>query len=76
MTNDSVCTHMTAEQTAVLFPTKLSSDDGSEFSHSSGAEASLALTQSTPVIPHDTTTLCWFYVTLWNCHIYADAIRA
>ena len=30
--------------------------------------------QSAPAVTHDTTRLCWIVVTLWDCHINADAI--
>ena len=41
-----------------------------------GAKVSLPLTQSAPAITRDTTRLCWIVVTLWDCHINADAVRA
>ena len=42
----------------------------------SGAKASLPLTQSAPAVSHDTTRLCQIVVTLWDCHIHTDAVRA
>ncbi len=62
--------------TTALLPTKPSSDDDSGFSHGFGAEASLPLTKSAPPVTHDTTRLCWIDVTLWDCYIHADAVRA
>ena len=41
-----------------------------------GAEASLPQTQSAPAVSHDTTRLCQIVVTLWDCQIHADAVRA
>ena len=41
-----------------------------------GPEALLPLTQSAPAITHDTTRLCWIDVTLWDCYIHSDAVRA
>ena len=67
---------MTDVHTAALHPTKPSADDDSGFKYGFGAEASLPLTQSAPTITHDTTRLCWIDVTLWDCHIHADAVRA
>ena len=67
---------MTDVYTAALLPTKLSSDDDSEFRHGFGAEVSLPLTQSSPPVTHDTTRLCWIDVTLWECHIQADVLTA
>ena len=54
--------------TAVLLPTKLSSDDDSAFRNGFRTEALLPLT-------HDTTRFCWIDVALWDCHIHADAVR-
>ena len=56
--------------------TKPSSDDDSEFRYGFGAEVSLPLAQSAPAVSHDTTRLCQIVVTLWDCHIHTDAIRA
>ena len=67
---------MTDVYTAALLPTKPSSDDDSGFRHGFRAEASLPLTQIAPAVTHNTTRLCWIDVTLWDCHIYADAVRA
>ena len=67
---------MTDVYTAVLLPTKPSSDDDSGFRHGFGAEASLTLTQSAPAVTHNTTRLCWIDVTLWDCHVHTDAVRA
>ena len=55
---------MTAIYTVALQPTKPSSGDDSGFRHGFGAEASLPLTQSAPVVSHDTTRLCWFDVSM------------
>ena len=62
--------------TTALLPTKPSSDDDSGFRHGFGAEASLPLTQSAQAESHDTTRLCQIVVTLWDCQIHTDAIRA
>ena len=62
--------------TTALLLTKPSSDDVSGFRHGFGAEASLPLAQSDPAVTHDTTRHCQIVVTLWDCHIYADAVRA
>ena len=72
-----VCVYyiMTDACTAVLLPTKPSSEDDSGFRHSFGAEASLPLTQSAPAVTHDTTRLWWIVVTLWDYHIYPGAVR-
>ena len=67
---------MTDVCTAALLPTKPSSDDDSGFTHGFRAEASLSLAQSAPAVTHDTYRLCWIFVTLWDCHIHADAVRA
>ena len=56
--------------------TKPSSDVDSGFWHGFGAEASLPLAQSAPAVSHDTTRLCLIVVALWDCLIYADAVRA
>ena len=61
--------------TAVLLPTRPSSDS-SGFRHGFGTEASLPLALSTPAVTHDTTRVCGIFVTLWDCHIHADAVRA
>ena len=45
------------------------------FRYGFGAEVSLPLTQSASVVTHDTIRLCCIDVTLWDCHIYADAVR-
>ena len=62
--------------TTALLLTKPSSDDDSGFRHGFGAEASLPLTQSAPAVSHDTTRLCQIVVTLWDCQIHANAVRA
>ena len=62
--------------TTALLRTKPSSDDDSGFRHGFGAEASLPLAQSAPGVFHDTTRLCHIVVTLWECHVHADAVRA
>ena len=67
---------MTDIYTAALLPTKPSSDDFSGFRHGFGAKASLPLTQSAITVTPYTTRLCWNDVTLWDCHIHADAVRA
>ena len=64
---------MTDVCTVALLPTKPSSDNDSGFRHNFGAEASLPLTQSAPAVTHK---LCWVVVTLWDCHIHADAAKA
>ena len=46
------------------------------FRHDFGIEALLPLTQGSPAVTYNTTRLCWIDVTLWNCHIHADAVRA
>ena len=65
---------MTDVYTTALLPVKPSSDD-SGFRYGFGAEASLPLTQSAPVVTHDTIRLCWIDITLWSCYIHADAVR-
>ena len=67
---------MTDVYAAALFPTKLSSDDDSGFRHGFRAKASLPLTQSASAVTHNTTRLCLIDVTLWDCYIYADTVRA
>ena len=67
---------MTDVYTAALLPTKPSSDDDSGFRQGFRAEVLLSLTQSTPAVTHNTTRLCWMDVTLWDCHIHTDAVRA
>ena len=62
--------------TTALLQTKPFSDDDSGFMHGFGAEASLPLAQNAPVVSHDTTRLYQIVVTLWDCHIHADAVRA
>ena len=62
--------------TTALLPTKPSSDDDSGFKYGFGAEASLPLVQSDPAVSHDTTRLCQIVVSLWDCHIHADALMA
>ena len=62
--------------TTALLWTKPSSDDDSWFRHDFGAEASLPPAQSAPAVSHDTTSLCQIVVTLWDCHIHTDAVRA
>ena len=68
--------HTTAVCTIALLLTKPSSDDDFGFRHGLGAEASLPLAQNVSVVSHDTTRLCQIVVTQWDCHIYADAVRA
>ena len=46
------------------------------FRHGFGAETSLPLTQSAPAVSNYTTRLCQIDVTLWDCQIHADAVRA
>ena len=67
---------MTDVYTGVLLLIKPSSDDHSVFMHGFGAEASLPLIQWAPAVTHDTTRLAWIDITLWDCHIYADAVSA
>ena len=62
--------------TTALLSKKPSSDDDSGFRHVFGAEASSPLTQSAPTVSHDTTRLCQIVVTLWDCHIHANVVRA
>ena len=62
--------------TTALLLTKSSSDDDSGFRHGIGVEASLSLTQSAPAVSHNTTRLCQIVVSLWDCQIHADAVRA
>ena len=64
---------MTAIEKAMAWlPTKLSSDDDTRVGYDFGAKATLPLTQDTPVVLHDITQLCWFYVTVWKYQIHAD----
>ena len=67
---------MTDVYTAALIPTKPSSDDDSGFRHGVGSEASLPLTQSIPAVTYNTTRLRWIDVSLWDCLIHTDAVRA
>ena len=62
--------------TTALLQTKPSSDDDLVFRHGFGAETSLSLAQSAPVVSHDTTRLCQIVVTLWDCHIHVHVVRA
>ena len=62
--------------TTALLLTKPSSDDDSGFRHGFGAKASLPLAQNAPAVSHNTTRLCQVVVALWDCQIYADAVRA
>ena len=62
--------------TTALLLTKPSSDDDSGFRHGFRAKASLPLTQSTPAVSHDTTRFCQIVVTVWDCQIHANAVRA
>ena len=62
--------------TTALLLTKPSSDDDSGFWHGFRAKASLPLTQSIPVVSHDTARLCQIVIALWDCQIHADAVRA
>ena len=66
---------MTEVYTAALLPTKPSSEDNFGFKHGFVAEGSCLQTKNASVVTHNTTRLCWIYVTLWDCHIYADAVR-
>ena len=65
---------MTDVYTAASLLTSPSSDDDSGCRHGFGVKASLSLTQSAPVVTHDTTRLYWIDVTLWDYHIHADAV--
>ena len=67
---------ITDVDTTALLLTKPLSDDDSGFRHGFGAEASLPLTRSAPTVSHNTTRLCQIVITLWDCHIHADAGRA
>ena len=71
-----VCDTLTDVYIAALLPRKPSSDDDSGFKYGFGAEASLQLTQSAPAVTHGNTRLYWIDVTLWDCHVHADAVRA
>ena len=62
--------------TTALLLTKPSSDNNSGCSHGFRAGTSLPLAQSAPTVSHDTTRLCQIVITLWDCHIYTDAVRA
>ena len=64
---------MTTVWTAALLPTKPSSDDDSGFTHGFGA---WSIITTIPERPMDITRLCWIVITLWDCHIHADAVRA
>ena len=67
---------MTDVYTAVLLPTKPPSDDDTGFRHGLWVEVSLPLTQSAPAVIHNTTILCWIVITLEDCYIHTDAVRA
>ena len=67
---------MTDVYTAALLPKELSLDDDSSVRHSSGAEVSLTQAQSAPAVTHDITRLYLTDVTLWDCYIHADTVRA
>ena len=62
--------------TVSLLPTKPSSDDDSGFRHGVGAKTPLPQTQSAPAVTHNTTRFCWIDVTLCDCHIHTNAVRA
>ena len=62
--------------TTAFLLTKPSSDDDYGFRHGFGAEGSLPLAKSAPAGSHDTTTLCHIVVTLLDCQIHAEAVRA
>ena len=55
---------MTNVYTAVLLPTISSSNNNSGFRHGFRTEALLTLTQSAPIVTHDTNRLCSIDVTL------------
>ena len=59
---------------AVLLRIKSSSDDYPGFKYGFGSEASLPLTQGTPVVSHNTTRLYWMVFDLYECHIRSDAV--
>ena len=61
--------------TTALLLTKPSNDDSGP-RHGFGAEASLLLAQRAPAVSHDTTRLGQIVVTLWDCQIHADAVKA
>ena len=67
---------ITDVSTTSLLLTKPSLDDDSGFRHGFGAELSLPLAQMTPAVSHDTTRVCQIVVTLWDCHIHANTVRA
>ena len=56
-----------------VYTAKPSSDD-SGFRHCFEAEALLPLIQSALAVINDITRLCWIDVTLWDCHIHANAV--
>ena len=66
----------TAAKEAVLLPVMSSSDDDPGFSHGFGAEASLPLTQGVPAVYHNITRLYWMVFSLYECHIFSDAVTA
>ena len=70
------CHTLTDVCTTALLPTKPSSDNDSGFRHGFGVEASLPQAHSAPAVSHDTIRLCQSVVTLWDCHIRADTVRA
>ena len=51
------------KKTAVLATNPLS-DDASEIRHGSWTKATLSLTQGISGVPHNTTRLYWFYITI------------
>ena len=53
-----------------------SSDDDSGSRHGFGGEASFLPPQRAQEYLNNTTRLCQIVVTLWDCHIHADAVRA
>ena len=61
--------------TTALIPAKRSSDDDSGFRHGFRVKAWLPLAQSAQAVSHDNTRLCQIVVSLWDCYIYADAVR-
>ena len=62
--------------TIALLPTKPLLDDDFGSRHGFGTKAPLPLAQSTPAVSHVTKRFCQIVVTLWDCHIRADAVRA
>ena len=65
---------ITSVCTTALLPTKPSSDDDSIQVWFRGRSI-ITTGPETPVVYHDTTRLFQIAVTLWDCHIHANAVR-